>query len=287
MAAAIQTFQGGAGNDKLYGAAGLDTLNGDADCDTLDGGGDADLLNGGDKDWEENPYPALGRAALEAAGHKGELAYASPEDILRGVMEGVVAAYGRVAQQLIEASGEVERLVRRGAEQREEVLEDLRHEVPRGAGVEAEAVFLPCPGSAAEGPPRFQQVHGPAAPGQQRGRGRSGAVREPQLAAQLRQVPVRGHAPREAGAKMIVTADALTEWQLAMATAMIVAVAMGSRFINWIRAKQGRGQPIRDDGPVSHLSKVGTPTMGGLMILAGIGVAVLIWGGVLAKGGVA
>jgi phospho-N-acetylmuramoyl-pentapeptide-transferase len=65
---------------------------------------------------------------------------------------------------------------------------------------------------------------------------------------------------------------------LAMATAMIVAVAMGSRFINWIRAKQGRGQPIRDDGPVSHLSKVGTPTMGGLMILAGIGVAVFLWG---------
>ncbi len=65
---------------------------------------------------------------------------------------------------------------------------------------------------------------------------------------------------------------------LAMATAMIVAVAMGSRFIAWIRAKQGRGQPIRDDGPVSHLSKVGTPTMGGLMILAGIAAAVLLWG---------
>ena len=65
---------------------------------------------------------------------------------------------------------------------------------------------------------------------------------------------------------------------LAMMTAMIVAVAMGSRFINWMRAKQGKGQPIRDDGPVSHLSKVGTPTMGGLMILAGIGVAVLLWG---------
>lgn len=65
---------------------------------------------------------------------------------------------------------------------------------------------------------------------------------------------------------------------LAMATAMIVAVAMGSRFINWIRAKQGRGQPIRADGPVSHLSKVGTPTMGGLMILAGIAAGVLLWG---------
>ncbi|MBU4238472.1 MAG: phospho-N-acetylmuramoyl-pentapeptide-transferase, partial [Alphaproteobacteria bacterium] len=65
---------------------------------------------------------------------------------------------------------------------------------------------------------------------------------------------------------------------LALATAAIVAAAMGSRFINWIRAKQGKGQPIRDDGPVSHLSKVGTPTMGGLMILAGIAVAVFLWG---------
>ncbi|MBB5744493.1 phospho-N-acetylmuramoyl-pentapeptide-transferase [Brevundimonas variabilis] len=65
---------------------------------------------------------------------------------------------------------------------------------------------------------------------------------------------------------------------LAMATAMIVAVAMGSRFINWIRAKQGKGQPIRSDGPVSHLSKVGTPTMGGLMILAGIAAGVFLWG---------
>ena len=65
---------------------------------------------------------------------------------------------------------------------------------------------------------------------------------------------------------------------LAMATAMIVAVAMGSRFIAWMKIKQGRGQPIRSDGPVTHLSKVGTPTMGGLMILAGIAVAVLLWG---------
>ena len=65
---------------------------------------------------------------------------------------------------------------------------------------------------------------------------------------------------------------------LAMLTAMIVAVAMGSRFIAWMRVKQGKGQPIRDDGPISHLSKVGTPTMGGLMILAGIAVAVFLWG---------
>ena len=66
---------------------------------------------------------------------------------------------------------------------------------------------------------------------------------------------------------------------LALFTALIVSVAMGSRFINWMRAKQGRGQPIRTDGPESHvLTKQGTPTMGGLMILAGVIVATLLWG---------
>jgi phospho-N-acetylmuramoyl-pentapeptide-transferase len=65
---------------------------------------------------------------------------------------------------------------------------------------------------------------------------------------------------------------------LALATSWIVAVAMGSRFINWMRSKQGKGQPIREDGPSSHLlTKKGTPTMGGLMILAGIAVGTLLW----------
>ncbi|MGN6207342.1 phospho-N-acetylmuramoyl-pentapeptide-transferase [Asticcacaulis sp.] len=65
---------------------------------------------------------------------------------------------------------------------------------------------------------------------------------------------------------------------LAMITAMIVAVAMGSRFIRWMRARQGKGQPIREDGPSTHLlTKKGTPTMGGLMILAGIAVATVLW----------
>jgi phospho-N-acetylmuramoyl-pentapeptide-transferase len=65
---------------------------------------------------------------------------------------------------------------------------------------------------------------------------------------------------------------------LAMMTAMIIAVAMGQRFIDWMRAKQGRGQPIRTDGPESHiLTKQGTPTMGGLMILAGLIGATLLW----------
>lgn len=65
---------------------------------------------------------------------------------------------------------------------------------------------------------------------------------------------------------------------LALFTALIVAIAMGTRFIDWMRAKQGRGQPIRTDGPESHLlTKQGTPTMGGLMILAGVIVATLLW----------
>jgi phospho-N-acetylmuramoyl-pentapeptide-transferase len=62
-------------------------------------------------------------------------------------------------------------------------------------------------------------------------------------------------------------------------TAQLVVAAMGNRFIGWMRTKQGRGQPIRTDGPERHvLEKAGTPTMGGFMILAGIVVSTLIWG---------
>ncbi len=65
---------------------------------------------------------------------------------------------------------------------------------------------------------------------------------------------------------------------MAVATAQLVVVAMGSRFIRWMRARQGKGQPIRSDGPERHiLEKAGTPTMGGLMLLAGISVATLLW----------
>jgi phospho-N-acetylmuramoyl-pentapeptide-transferase len=65
---------------------------------------------------------------------------------------------------------------------------------------------------------------------------------------------------------------------LATLTALVVAVGMGSRFIAWMRTKQGKGQPIRSDGPESHLlTKKGTPTMGGLMILAGLTVSTLLW----------
>src|SRR3978361_2490292 len=48
--------------------------------------------------------------------------------------------------------------------------------------------------------------------------------------------------------------------------------------IDHLRLRQGKGQPIRTDGPASHLiSKKGTPTMGGLMILSGLVVGTLLW----------
>jgi phospho-N-acetylmuramoyl-pentapeptide-transferase len=65
---------------------------------------------------------------------------------------------------------------------------------------------------------------------------------------------------------------------LAFVTGYVVAVAMGSRFIRWMRTKQGKGQPIRTDGVERHvLEKKGTPTMGGFMILAGLTVGTLLW----------
>ena len=55
----------------------------------------------------------------------------------------------------------------------------------------------------------------------------------------------------------------------ATATALAIGLLLGPAFIRWLRAKQGKGQPIRSDGPQSHLAKRGTPTMGGLLILIG------------------
>ena len=52
----------------------------------------------------------------------------------------------------------------------------------------------------------------------------------------------------------------------------------GPAIISALRLKQGKGQPIRADGPASHLlTKKGTPTMGGLMILFGLFVSSLLW----------
>ncbi|MCB1529047.1 MAG: phospho-N-acetylmuramoyl-pentapeptide-transferase [Hyphomicrobiaceae bacterium] len=63
----------------------------------------------------------------------------------------------------------------------------------------------------------------------------------------------------------------------AIFTALLFVMLFGPGIIDVLRIKQGRGQPIRADGPQSHLAKVGTPTMGGLMILAGVLVSVLLW----------
>jgi phospho-N-acetylmuramoyl-pentapeptide-transferase len=63
----------------------------------------------------------------------------------------------------------------------------------------------------------------------------------------------------------------------AVATALVIGLLIGPKFIGWLRLRQGKGQPIRDDGPQSHLAKVGTPTMGGLMILTAVSVAMLLW----------
>ena len=63
----------------------------------------------------------------------------------------------------------------------------------------------------------------------------------------------------------------------AIMTALMVVFMFGPLLINQLRLHQGKGQPIRSDGPEAHLAKVGTPTMGGLMILLGVGVATILW----------
>lgn len=60
-------------------------------------------------------------------------------------------------------------------------------------------------------------------------------------------------------------------------TALLIGLIIGPRFINLLRVRQGKGQPIREDGPQSHLAKRGTPTMGGLMILTSLALSMLLW----------
>lgn len=59
-------------------------------------------------------------------------------------------------------------------------------------------------------------------------------------------------------------------------TAILLCLICGPAFIRWLQKKQ-MGQVVRNDGPQSHLSKKGTPTMGGTLILFGIGVSTLLW----------
>lgn len=64
----------------------------------------------------------------------------------------------------------------------------------------------------------------------------------------------------------------------AVFTALILSFIIGPRIIAWLKAKQREGQPIRDDGPQSHLeTKKGTPTMGGMMMLIAMSVSTLLW----------
>ncbi len=63
-----------------------------------------------------------------------------------------------------------------------------------------------------------------------------------------------------------------------MMTALIVSFLCGPMIIRWLKFNQKKGQPIREDGPESHLiTKVGTPTMGGFMILLALLIATLLW----------
>ena len=64
----------------------------------------------------------------------------------------------------------------------------------------------------------------------------------------------------------------------ALMTALIISFLFGNRMIAWLKSLQGEGQPIREDGPESHIvAKKGTPTMGGLLILIAFGVSSLLW----------
>lgn len=64
----------------------------------------------------------------------------------------------------------------------------------------------------------------------------------------------------------------------ALLTALLISFLCGPALIRWLKKKQRQGQPIRDDGPESHLkTKQGTPTMGGSLILLALTLSVLLW----------
>ncbi|NYZ15717.1 phospho-N-acetylmuramoyl-pentapeptide-transferase [Azospirillum sp. RWY-5-1] len=63
----------------------------------------------------------------------------------------------------------------------------------------------------------------------------------------------------------------------AVITALVISFVFFPRLIAWLKSKQGEGQPIRTDGPETHLKKKGTPTMGGLMILIAVTISTVLW----------
>lgn len=63
----------------------------------------------------------------------------------------------------------------------------------------------------------------------------------------------------------------------ALITALLLSWILGPAFIRRLKLRQGKGQPIRSDGPATHLSKAGTPTMGGVLILFTLAISTLLW----------
>ena len=63
----------------------------------------------------------------------------------------------------------------------------------------------------------------------------------------------------------------------AFMTALLFGFIFGKPLINVLRKRQGKGQPIRDDGPETHFAKSGTPTMGGLLIVGALLTSTLAW----------
>jgi phospho-N-acetylmuramoyl-pentapeptide-transferase len=63
----------------------------------------------------------------------------------------------------------------------------------------------------------------------------------------------------------------------AFMTALLFGFIFGLPLINVLRRKQGKGQPIRSDGPEGHFAKAGTPTMGGLLIVGALTTSTLLW----------
>ena len=65
---------------------------------------------------------------------------------------------------------------------------------------------------------------------------------------------------------------------LAMFTSMIIVLLVGNPFINFFSTRKIL-DPIREDGPIDHIvKKIGTPTMGGVLILLGLFSGILLWG---------
>jgi len=64
----------------------------------------------------------------------------------------------------------------------------------------------------------------------------------------------------------------------ALLTALVISLLLGNKVIAWLRSMQGAGQPIRTDGPEHHIvTKAGTPTMGGVLILLAVTITTLLW----------